>query len=721
MANIFFKNKLIPERSIQAVEASLSSPSVPPSLSNGQINDLTFASSYFYGTNNLVIQLAPSAGEVDIDRFWTNTDGIVPISAWALWKTSNEETTFLRDQFSILGSPDRTAVNMVSVSSDRTILEIELKEKFIAEVEALFTRHLGVETPPEFGFLAITIPFGEGVGSRSDRAGFVKTYIFKYTHNSPFTTPSAVSPEGPAVAVNEYTTAPTTFENLFIPAMSGNFVYNFYEINEGSFDIARRRNFRGRSVRDIPKFVHLSWKKAPPSFESVGVLEARESETIGVAGETTESEGDRGISFDGIYFRPSTSLFTGLFSSFIDSSFAGDDSAASVSESDFIPRGSSITDSGGSLAAASSDLSPIPRETRRAAAVAEIGPESLETLGEEYVASTAMSEYVGYIILKERVTIEGEIEPIDIIVVPNIEQTSWIDWKVAYGETYRYRIRSIFRYVNRDNLPIFSDSDALLSRSGSAEAYDRGALFSKTHYFDSQYSEPVLIEVVDRVRPDPPQNIQIFPNSKEKRIFITWNQKQQNKDVIGYNVYRKGLEDKSQFARLNRDLINIRHNFWIDESLEETKEYVYAIEAVDIHSNRSYLSNQYIASIREYSVEYNQLCEEPVRIYEIQGLELNQPRRPKESETLIFKNKFGIMINPFYTNLDENTIYLLKVESLDTFQEKEIKLKFKTKIINHTPPVITVDLGIEDRRTELDDITARDERLLGDSAIGRRT
>lgn len=302
------------------------------------------------------------------------------------------------------------------------------------------------------------------------------------------------------------------------------------------------------------------------------------------------------------------------------------------------------------------------------------------------------SKYVGYIIEKERyVEDTDEFLLVEKIVVEKRNITKFIDYRVAYGETYRYRIRSIYKYVNSLKLPIFEDTDSSFAGQQNTLAKALGGAGNATayyYYFDSDYSDYFIATIVDTERPSEPYNIQLFPNSLSKNIFITWNQKNTDRDVIGFNIYRK-QKGESAFKILNPQLLDIRNNFYIDNDVDYDIDYVYAIESVDIHDLFSKLSAQYSARIKSFELERTpdeERNENKQKFEQIQGLEVNEEPEVKQYKEFIkFNKQFEIICNPTFKNSDEEPRYLLKIKSLDTGTEKQIKINFTTEIINHIP------------------------------------
>lgn len=712
-------------------------------LTNDEIERLKTFSTYYYATNDLILRLIQAPDDENPPpRF-----KIESIKATVLWKAREGRSPERKNYVKIAGAEDfdtsltptrirrRDVFSVNSVSDDGRELYLELNEDVLGNLNTWFSV-AGVRKP-EFGFIGITFK-SVYEGGREEKT----TIWFKYSHNPPLTTPPAIlEPPEPEEVV--YTTAPSTFETLFIPTLSASFVYNFYEPEEENFEQAVRKKVQGFPLRDIPRYVQLSWTKAPilpPRFyENLDFLGSL-LDAIGPVGlgegSSESSEGDSGVGRDDIgtppppgsppsigeaseeartrdstregmflggTYIPGTTAASKFFDSVVLSSGRSSEDASRTfdrpargdtllgeSIEDIAGGGETVRDSLDEAGVTPEDVADIASEGVGDSATDGMRPPIADELRDAIAAAIAASGYIGYVILKERLDPETlEATPVDIFVIKNVNQTSFTDFKVAYGETYRYKIRSVFKFINKDGRELYADSDATFNRSGSAAVFDRGSLFSRAYYYDSEFSRPIETQTVEFQRPDPPVIQYISPNSRKKQIYITWNQKDQSRDVVGYSIYRRKAQDVN-FERLNDIFLDKRDNFYIDDEVEIDQRYVYAVESIDVHGNISFLSDQYSAEITNYNRELSQRCEKPVKFVEYAGKTLSF-RRDVDTKVKRFKKVLRVNVNPLFLNLDENFKYILKVKSLDTCEEKEIKLKIKTTIINNN----------EDRLTQL--------------------
>jgi len=99
-----------------------------------------------------------------------------------------------------------------------------------------------------------------------------------------------------------------------------------------------------------------------------------------------------------------------------------------------------------------------------------------------------------------------------------------------------------------------------------------------------------------------PQSNQTLPTpmnlraiNQDGKILLAWEESLLNNlEVRGYNVYRKILKndgtDSTEFQKLPNSIENEANNFYVDSTLSEGINYLYAIEAIGFNGNKSVLS-----------------------------------------------------------------------------------------------------------------------------------
>jgi hypothetical protein len=167
--------------------------------------------------------------------------------------------------------------------------------------------------------------------------------------------------------------------------------------------------------------------------------------------------------------------------------------------------------------------------------------------------------------------------------------------------------------------------------------------------------------------------------------LITWSQKNENNDILGYNIYKR--REGEFFQRVNSELLSVRDNLYLDSSIDEDVEYIYAVESIDVHGNFSNLSVQYKAKITFQNYEIGR-CEEFSTFHKHEGASIffTDEEKKKEYKNLVFFNKkFSITPNPLY-RLEGRDVFLFRIMSLDSTRVKEIKVNFSFDTIYHRSP-----------------------------------
>lgn len=759
--------------------------------------------------------------------FWsgmaTRGTGIWGSSLWFKDLTPSP-TGFQRDQYtSVQAGP-------VNVTINGNVAIIEITEAFVNGVKNSFQRR-GITLPSE-GLLRLIYDRhfinrdGDDARNRVKEFLWVRTTfnpIIRVLPAAPRTVEIAAPP--PRIQKADFTTSPTAYENLHVPALSGCFVYNFFEVNEESLEASRQRNYSLKRLTEIPRYVELNWNPSPATLVSrppltasyvstprpprsfrrpqsissrflpranqptlrvrnaalfaAGILNrsgsffrpttqqniagqtARRSAEIrypsfqsprspffslfgggSIGGSRTQPErnarrgrtlrlGGRTFSIGGQFeeesnifgsrtktarlasglfdrsgIQPSLYQPGGLFSAFAQENDRIRLNPTSFGRLSISPRRARRRSRPGPPVAIDAEPQFVDEDSTTNLGLSEEEDEILDELVRDVDQPDAVagpnefSRYIGYVLMKERFNpATDRFEPVDLMAILDRRKTRITDTKVAYGDTYRYKIRSVYKFVNVDKLPLFRDQDSILSQSVVA-TFDGGQPFRNAFYFDSKFSEPIEVSCTEQKRPDPPYSIRLFPNSKKKEIMITWNQKQPERDIVGYNIYRKRPISGSTFSRLNTNILRTRDNFFVDNQVDFDTDYVYSIDTVDTHNNTSKLSRQFSARIRSQDFTVGRV-ESGVKLEVDEELEVGERPADEIKDITKFRRNLHLVVNPLFGNLDREVTYLLRVKSLDTFEEKDIKLNFQTKIITHRR-ILPSDEQLDERRNEID-------------------
>lgn len=659
MTEIVFKNQslttIIPTRDLSAITDGLIRGTTK--IPDDDIVALNAESVFFYSENNLVITLD---GGLPNDWFFAGPQ----VRVNGFFKKS--DTSIDGSEFSKYERFE-TDADVVLYTPGRIVIKINPSDK--EEVTARFAS-LGV-SKPDFGLLVVVLRFSLAGSSESHE----RAYCIKYTHIPLFS--SAIHIEtipSSSIQENFYKTGPSSFETFFVPTLSSSFHYNFYENEELNYEIYNSRNYKGYNLEEIPKYIKLQWnvpyfnldqwtiENSGPSLYLPDFIPPTGSASSPVVPLSTSILTSVDVVVPGVYFGfgASSSDDEGMAAAMAGGARTSADAARTFD-------GAILGEEGTLDSARDPFLDFVPSPS--------------------YTVATN-SDYVGYIIEKSRIEEDGTSNVVDLIPISGKNTNQYIDWKISYGEVYSYRIRSVFRYIDYRNISLFLDSDVLLTREQGIQFIDQNMIgyTNKTYYYDGLFSLPSECQTTETERPDAPSDFRVYPKSKEKYILLSWSQRNKNRDVVGFNVYRKKIND-SYFIRLNSEVLSIRNNYFQDFDVEPDVDYVYCVESIDFHGNFSKLSAQILSKIKLFSTD-QVYCEFVSKLYQIEGFELSDVPKQKQNNLLVAKNGIKINTNPLFSDSSGDGDFILKIKSLDSGMEKELKIKFKTLSIYHTSPYV---------------------------------
>lgn len=711
-------------------------------LTNSEIKKVLKKGQAYHLSDKLTINLKP--GEKDSSAVLFLPEMISPVEwkASLIWKIqdSDPKSGFERDMFSppiYISDFIQTSTNSNEASLDMRAATSYLYVVYpsFKDASLLLDKKRLEETIPREGLLFIQFKTGtkkdlkktakelenklKKLQSQSADSKWIQREFDKFTKEVAFenveshyhiikvsidpalsavATPTPAPARGTGNNISVYQTPPTAVDSLFVPSLSAELVYNFLEQREFDYDVAFRKNYTQKKLTDIPRYVRLKWSRAPRPTKQIfttspgssNVSSAQVSDFVGNGKYSPKNVVKMGNKIVSVPQNVDPQMFLQSAPKTNNSIFGGTD-LSKLSNLGATTVGNSAVEqvlkdvalgkssSGQSSAHPDEEDLIIANYTKRVSS-----PDGV-------ALTNQTSEYCGYIIIKQRLrdSESDSWETVDYIPILDVNKTDFIDTRIAYGEVYRYRIRSVFKFVNSKNLTMFEDykdTDTSL-QNDSLYLFSGGQNFSKVYYFDSKLSNQEEISIFDGVRPDPPNSIKIFPNSRKKQILLTWAQKQQQRDVQGFNVYRR--TEGTSFQKLNLSPLEQRNNFYLDDQVEYETEYIYAIESIDMHDNSSKLSFQYAAKLKEQDFIVGN-TQYPLRVVVDQNLEIGEELVKPEKELISARSSLMIAVNPLFLTKDSVFSYLIKIKSLDTFMEKEVKLNFDTKLIIHKKSIPSI-------------------------------
>jgi hypothetical protein len=293
-------------------------------------------------------------------------------------------------------------------------------------------------------------------------------------------------------------------------------------------------------------------------------------------------------------------------------------------------------------------------------------------------------EYVGYVIEKSQMK-DGTFEVVDTIEIPDIETTEYYDSRVLYGETYRYRIKTIFRWTRE------ADSDYNQDVFVSIKNSQTNKLFPyKSSYFHSEWSAPwQYASILDTNPPPPPDELVVRPESARKRIIVTMKYPEDSqRDILKMRLYRKlqtrGGEDLTGWD-IVADNFPPKNSIYVDSDVDFVEEngirYVYAAQTVSRHKELSTLSEQLAARLNR---NWKIFGEHPTEFVSNAGVKTSyfgafsvKPFAPRHVETIVPFRRFGELSEQLCSvafagrerlslRPSDDRTYVIRAESLDT-------------------------------------------------------
>lgn len=250
-------------------------------------------------------------------------------------------------------------------------------------------------------------------------------------------------------------------------------------------------------------------------------------------------------------------------------------------------------------------------------------------------------EYVGYLIEKYE-QVGGVFKLKELIGIGDPYADEFYDTKVRYGGIYRYRIRSVMRWVRPKSVGAEGSDPSMASSVGSDSASSNTADTSLTpnfaSYFGSQWSKNwATAHIIDDTPPDAPDQLCVLPQSEKKRIVVSFQMPENaQRDIYQMSLFRRVVDrngrDVVPWTKID-DFDMSRAGFYIDYDVEfipSTPEklgfkpvapyrYVYAAVSYSVHNGVSKLSEQLGARLNS---DWEQRGEHPVEFFSSRGVDL---------------------------------------------------------------------------------------------------
>lgn len=206
--------------------------------------------------------------------------------------------------------------------------------------------------------------------------------------------------------------------------------------------------------------------------------------------------------------------------------------------------------------------------------------------------------------------------PLDFKVT-NEDGNIKLTWQRPSADTRGYYV---FRTTTQENDTLIQISDLILSNDLEINYVDTlknintpllgyAVKSVNTSYDISPATEIEYINPQSNQILQTPMNLRAI--NQNGKILLTWEESVLNNlEVRGYNIYRKILKndgtDSTEFEKLANSIENEANNFYVDTTVSEGINYLYAIESIGFNGNKSLLSAPtivYLPKLRPISIQ----------------------------------------------------------------------------------------------------------------------
>ena len=210
---------------------------------------------------------------------------------------------------------------------------------------------------------------------------------------------------------------------------------------------------------------------------------------------------------------------------------------------------------------------------------------------------------IGYVIDKREVLDDGTYIQHDPIIIQNPRADSFIDFKIKYGTTYSYAIRSLvlleMKAFSKDTREVLGVRAVLTSRPTSRDS----------------------IIAHEKVPPPPPTDLSVTYSYSKRSARLMWNiPVTSQRDIVKFQIFRRRSEnepftlinvldfDNSAVRFVGKEIVNpdivsrypLPKTIYFDREFPtDGSSYIYAVCSVDAHGQPSNYSNQISVSFDE--------------------------------------------------------------------------------------------------------------------------
>jgi len=298
----------------------------------------------------------------------------------------------------------------------------------------------------------------------------------------------------------------------------------------------------------------------------------------------------------------------------------------------------------------------------------------------------AGTEYIGYVIEKYKMGNDGVFDLVDEINIKDVNTVEYIDTRVLYGTTYRYRIKSILRWTRPRGVTHIGTDNSFLSFDGFSST--DLLLNYGSSFFQSEWNRKWKYSaVIDVIPPPPPDEFTVRSESHKKSVVITWKLPDNHqRDISCYRLFRKqiNIEGKEltdwELIHVVPGAVNV---LFVDQDVSYYqnnggKMYIYAAQCVSLHGEYSKLSTQLAVKLNSEHKIYGEFptmhisCA-GVGLYDVGSFSVRPIRRffsrivAKDTISMVGRNSSSKIMH-------DDMKYCIRIQSLDTGEERDFIL-----------------------------------------------
>jgi hypothetical protein len=342
-------------------------------------------------------------------------------------------------------------------------------------------------------------------------------------------------------------------------------------------------------------------------------------------------------------------------------------------------------------------------------------------------ANVSSKKYTGYLIEKYE-QLNGVFQLKELIGIGDPDVNEYYDTKVRYGGLYRYRIRSVIRWVRPASLGATGVDPTAQSNLQSNGSYQNISTTSLTpnivSYLGGEWNNRwAVAQIIDDQSPNPPDQLEVRPQSGKKQIIVTFQLPDNSQfDIFQMNLWRRIVDANG------RDIVPwtmissfdmSRPGYYEDRDVDfipvvppgsnyvSPARYVYSVTCTSVHNGESVMSEQIGARLNN---EWLQKGEFPAEFFSSRGVDRIRdngvfstiPVRVYKTHIIVVPQNTSDSKNPAQVivtgqerwgkRMLNGNRYILRLHSLDTGETFDVD--FSTGLTNLQPQKIQIPSNI---------------------------